>query len=101
MAEFLGWHGAKNIVITSKRGVRNGSQEAALQELWFQKINVRLPAYMRAHMLAHLPAVNLPADAVSSMGAASVSQCLRCMPGGLRMSAQPHAAAASASSIRS
>ena len=41
VAEFLNWHGAKNIVITSKRGVRNGSQEAALQELWFSKINVR------------------------------------------------------------
>ena len=40
VAEFLGYYGAKNIVITSKRGVRNGNQQAALQELYFQNINV-------------------------------------------------------------
>ena len=43
VAEFLGYYGAKNIVITSKRGVRNGNQQAALQELYFQNINVSPP----------------------------------------------------------
>lgn len=41
VAEFLGWFGAKHIIITSKRGVRNGNQQAALQELYYQNINVR------------------------------------------------------------
>ena len=52
VSEFLGWYGAKKIVITSKRGVRNGSQEAALQELWFQKIDVR-------SLLLSLPALTI------------------------------------------
>ena len=42
MAEYLGNHGAKHIVITSKRGVRNGGQQAALQELHFQNIDVSI-----------------------------------------------------------
>lgn len=40
MAEFLGWFGAKHIIITSKRGLSNGNQQAALRELHMQNIDV-------------------------------------------------------------
>lgn len=40
MAEYLGDNGAKHLVLTSKRGVHNGGQQAALQELFNQGINV-------------------------------------------------------------
>lgn len=41
--EFLTAYGANNIVITSKRGVRNGNQQIALQTAYNNKINVSLP----------------------------------------------------------
>lgn len=40
MFEMLAAHGADNIVITSKRGVRNGNQQIALQTMYNQKKNV-------------------------------------------------------------
>ena len=45
MADYLGAHGAKHIVITSKRGIRDGGQQAYLLELFDRKINV---SYFRA-----------------------------------------------------
>lgn len=39
-AEHLGNLGAKHIVLTSKRGVRSGGQQAALQKLFSKNINV-------------------------------------------------------------
>ena len=41
VAEYMGQHGAKNLVITSKRGVRNGAQSAALQLLSARDVKVR------------------------------------------------------------
>ena len=46
--EFLSAYGAKNIVITSKRGVRNGNQQIALQALYTQGINVSSPPSINA-----------------------------------------------------
>ena len=67
VAEFLNWHGAKNIVVTSKRGVRNGSQLASLQELWFSKINVRT-------LLRHVVA-DMHCDRISQWAHATPSAC--------------------------
>ena len=41
MFEFLGHRGARNILVTSSRGVRDGNQQLALQALFDQGINVR------------------------------------------------------------
>lgn len=38
--EFLAAYGANNIVVTSKRGVRSGNQQIALQSMYNKKINV-------------------------------------------------------------
>ena len=40
LADYLAQNGARHLVITSKRGVHNGGQQAALTELYHQGINV-------------------------------------------------------------
>ena len=43
MAEYLGNNGAQHLILTSKRGVTTGNQQAGLQGLIDQGINVRAP----------------------------------------------------------
>ena len=53
--EFLVAYGANNIVITSKRGVRNGNQQIALQTMFNNKINVSNLPFLRQPQLDKLP----------------------------------------------